>query len=497
MKLINYFACLTVLIALVAGFFVWQSLYSSQRGEALLTSISEIKHIFATQTKPVAVLNLNSMVKDRLSVSAELVNPALLLPQTGNYPYSEFAAVQQYAQSCGNVPQVLKNKELDKALLWAKFRCGVITRLPTDFFASAPYMHPSGKSYALLAYEVALPMQLKHYFHLAELLMPRINLSPWQLQLLINGDNLVMNKDYAFMLAPTSTTNTNRVYTLYPEKDWLDFLAGQKLTILTGARSQPCLLKEGNACWVENLDYKTRVIRITEFFLILTIVLLCILFLAAIFRRIKIRKAENSRRLFALQMLTHELRTPTASMRLSLESLRKNYDELPQESQIAFLRLCEELQRLDRLADASKAYLSTDETLAEIYLNEFVEAIIHSYNKPIEFTRLECDCTMLLNPYSLELCVRNLIDNAFSHGSAPVVVVLNREGYEITIQVQDQGKSEFTSMNEMAKPFYKSHSSRGLGLGLAIVRKIVMSMHGELFYQANPTRFTIQLRATE
>jgi len=474
MKSLNYLACAAVIIALFACLFAWQAASPYPRGDTLLTSISAIKHAFAVETKPVAVLNLNAMVKDRLSVSAELVNPTLLLPQTGNYPY--------------------------KALLWAKFRSGIITKLPTGFFATAPYMHPSGKSYALLGYAAGLPRASKYYFHLAELLAlhnaqsPIINLSPWQLQLLINGDNLVMNKDYVFMLAPSGTTNTNRVYTLYAEKDWLDFLIRQKFTIITGARSQPCLLKEGNACWVENLDYKTRVIRITAFLLILAVVLLCILFVVAIFRRMQKRKAENSRRLFALQMLTHELRTPTASMRLSLESLRKNYDELPQKSQIAFLRLCEELQRLDRLADASKAYLSTDETFVEIYLNEFVEAIIYSYDKPIKFTRLDSDCMMLLNPYSLELCIRNLVDNAFSHGSTPVTVALNRGGREISIQVQDQGKSEFTFIHDMVKPFYKAHSSRGLGLGLAIVQKMVVSMHGKLIYQANPTRFTIQLR---
>ena len=55
-----------------------------------------------------------------------------------------------------------------------------------------------------------------------------------------------------------------------------------------------------------------------------------------------------------------------------------------------------------------------------------------------------------------------LIDNAFSHGTAPVVVRLRRRGAEVAIEVWDQGQGMPANAWERAlQPFQRLDSARG------------------------------------
>ena len=509
MKAFYYLAAIAFLLACVSGILFWQTMLPPYPDDSLVSSVGKIRHSFEAQSKPVAVLNLDALLQQQSLASSELVDPKLTLPQTSHYLYSDLQPIQHYAENCGKDHHItLHSPALKKALLWAQFRCGVITTLPPSFFTSKPFMHPSGKSYAMLSLQseqlelsrLREISQLKGSFHLSELLSlkefqsPILNLSPWQLQLLINGENQIINEDYVFFPSPSSSINQNRLYSLYPIKSWMHFLSQQKFTVLYGARTGPCLFKEGNACWIENPDYKILTVRLICIPLLFAFLILGGILVTVLIQRARLQKLETAERLFTLQMLTHELRTPTASMRLSIEAFRKNYDELPQTSQKAFLQMCEELQRLNRVVDASKTYLSTDEMQSEIYLNAFVKEITESYEKPISFIPFSSDIKMTLNAYWLELCIRNFIENAFNHGNVPVNVILSRDSSHVSIQIQDQGQPVFESLHAMTAPFRKSETSRGLGLGLAIAEKMIKAMHGKLIFQQNPTRFTIQLR---
>ena len=93
----------------------------------------------------------------------------------------------------------------------------------------------------------------------------------------------------------------------------------------------------------------------------------------------------------------------------------------------------------------------------------------------------------------------NLIDNAFSHGTAPVVVRLRRRAAEIAIEVWDQGEGMPSIGWERAlQPFQRLDSARGrqghCGLGLAIVNHVVRNHAGRLsFRQGNgdPGHFAV------
>ena len=85
----------------------------------------------------------------------------------------------------------------------------------------------------------------------------------------------------------------------------------------------------------------------------------------------------------------------------------------------------------------------------------------------------------------------NLLNNAFDHGISPVVVRLKKEDGKINIQVSDQGDCQFENLDDITEEFAKGNKSRGTGLGLNIVRKVVEGLKGSLRFEKGPTRFSI------
>src|SRR5206468_1773403 len=108
--------------------------------------------------------------------------------------------------------------------------------------------------------------------------------------------------------------------------------------------------------------------------------------------------------------LTHELRTPATAMRLLIEELRKDYDLLPAASQRAFLGMCEELQRLGDVVDASKNYLGAqsslgeEEALSEVpSLNSWLTELIRPFGQGVALEPLAQDRSARINRYWTEL----------------------------------------------------------------------------------------------
>ena len=102
-------------------------------------------------------------------------------------------------------------------------------------------------------------------------------------------------------------------------------------------------------------------------------------------------------------------------------------------------------------------------------------------------------------PHLLQRHGSILIDNACSHGTAPVVVRLRRWGAEVAIEVWDQGQGMPANAWERAlQPFQRLDSARGrqghCGLGLAIVNHVVRTHAGRLTIRdgnGDPGRFAV------
>ncbi|WP_276202069.1 sensor histidine kinase [Salinivibrio socompensis] len=151
------------------------------------------------------------------------------------------------------------------------------------------------------------------------------------------------------------------------------------------------------------------------------------------------RYQQRRERQFILQLLTHELRTPIASLGLTVEMLRNQFDSLDEGTQDVLWRLLADHQRLNQLTETSKGYLSTDKSeqfkTQTASLSEWLDNVCDCVE--INYT-LEEDKTLTLPFYWLSICLKNLIQNAHQHGGDTVWIRVC-VGKRIRVCVYDDG----------------------------------------------------------
>jgi PAS domain S-box-containing protein len=111
--------------------------------------------------------------------------------------------------------------------------------------------------------------------------------------------------------------------------------------------------------------------------------------------------------------------------------------------------------------------------------------------------------TALADPRRLEQVIANLVDNAITHGAAPISVAAELSGDEVLIAVSDGGEgvaaervgSLFAGRQMPTRE--QRERARGRGLGLALVRGLAEAMGGRVWYDraGGRTRFVLAVPA--
>ena len=110
------------------------------------------------------------------------------------------------------------------------------------------------------------------------------------------------------------------------------------------------------------------------------------------------------------------------------------------------------------------------------------------------------------HPPLLGQLLDNLLDNARTHGGpgTPIRVETSREGDVLVLAVEDAGPGIPTEdIPHIFEPFYRSAQARrrgtsGVGLGLAVARRIAVAFGGTLSVRSRPgkgCRFEVRLVA--
>lgn len=109
------------------------------------------------------------------------------------------------------------------------------------------------------------------------------------------------------------------------------------------------------------------------------------------------------------------------------------------------------------------------------------------------------DLAVPVDPVVFELALVNLLDNAIKHGAPPIVITAARRGDRIELAVTDQGRGVTAADAERVfEKFFRASSAPGAGLGLAVVRAVVIAHGGAVRVEAAPTggaRFVLELPA--
>jgi signal transduction histidine kinase len=118
---------------------------------------------------------------------------------------------------------------------------------------------------------------------------------------------------------------------------------------------------------------------------------------------------------------------------------------------------------------------------------------VEGWKRPLRCEPLAQDRSLRADPFWLKFVLSNLVQNAFDHGAEPVIIRLSAKRDKIQIAVEDRGRCEFGSFQEMSDPFVKDARSQGMGLGLNIVRFVVEQWGAAIRFSSAPTSFTLEI----
>lgn len=226
----------------------------------------------------------------------------------------------------------------------------------------------------------------------------------------------------------------------------------------------------------------------------------------------------NQRQRAFLDAVTHEMRTPLASLRLYLDTLDRHDPDRAHRQE--FLgRMRGDLERLDRTVQQVLSAARAEESgrraqLGRVPLREVLAECIaelrgrHGLPEAAVQLELERDALVRGDREELGVVFRNLLENAVNYSDDPVEVSVrvaaNRDG-KVQVEISDRGIGiPSGELRKIFGRFYRAgrdvqRTASGLGLGLFIVRNLVRRQGGRVEARSEGagqgSRFVVTLRA--
>jgi two-component system sensor histidine kinase KdpD len=217
--------------------------------------------------------------------------------------------------------------------------------------------------------------------------------------------------------------------------------------------------------------------------------------------RLEAEKSQTRAALFS--SVTHDLRTPLASIKAAGTSLLQEDVEIDPGQRRDLLRtIVEEADRLNSLIgnilELAKVRAGALVPVKQpIALDEVVESVLHRMEPSLGRVRVR---TMLrdvpevpADPVQIDQVLSNLLENAarFSPPDGEVVIAVAPWHGAVQVRVADHGPGIPTEQRErafeaFARGLSSGDSEAGSGLGLAISRAIVLAHGGRIWIEGAP-----------
>lgn len=201
---------------------------------------------------------------------------------------------------------------------------------------------------------------------------------------------------------------------------------------------------------------------------------------------------------FAL-MIGHDLKAPLNGLKLVSQMLVEDYgDTLDEKATRLFKMLEDRTERMSQLVSAVLKYAAAgqkEDRKQKIVFMECTNEVV-SRLTDVDYTTIKIEdhvSTFTCRKLFLEQILYNLISNAIVHNDKahPEIVVRSEQGMgEVRITVEDNGPGiEDIYHGEIFKVFYRLRPEvleGNSGVGLAIAKKLVLKLGGELWIESKP-----------
>ena len=237
--------------------------------------------------------------------------------------------------------------------------------------------------------------------------------------------------------------------------------------------------------------------------LILSMAFIALLLCSFVYTIIVIRK---QKKLSAIKNdfvnnLTHEFKTPIASVMLAAGMLKRDYKEINEKKRMNYLNLIShESKRLEgqvdkvlQIAMIDSGNFSLEKKLLNVHevINRVMESmliVVNEHKGSIDLNLNASNPLVMADETHLVNIIYNLVDNALKYTmDNPNITISTSDGEDgIQIMIKDNGIGIGKEIQKyIFDKFYRAesgdvHSVKGFGLGLSYVRKIIEAHKGRI-----------------
>jgi len=253
---------------------------------------------------------------------------------------------------------------------------------------------------------------------------------------------------------------------------------------------------------------KKNLVGISLSFLLVTSVIFCLLYLLKIIKQQKqLAEVKND----LISNITHEFKTPLATMGIAMEAIQKFNTENDSEKNIRYAKISrEQVDKLNMMVeklletatlDSEKLELNFEKyNLVELLEKASQKEAFSVGDKTISFSSSEEDILSSIDVFHFENAINNIIDNAIKYGGKKISVEIAKHNKSIEIIISDSGNFLTEAHKKhIFEKFYRvpkgnTHDVKGFGIGLYYSKKIVEKHKGNIDLRIKPnTSFKITL----
>lgn len=211
--------------------------------------------------------------------------------------------------------------------------------------------------------------------------------------------------------------------------------------------------------------------------------------LAAEAREAALRAHTEELRSSLLSAVSHDLRTPLAVITGAATTLRDAGAGLAADVRDELVgSIVDDARRLERvlanLIELTRMESGMQPRREWVPADELVGAALTRLEGALGDRELEvevpAELALWIDPVLFEHVVINLVENALKHGAPPLRIAVRREGADCVIEVADRGPGLPAERARLFDKFVRASAAPGVGLGLAVVRAIVVAHGGSV-----------------
>jgi signal transduction histidine kinase len=224
---------------------------------------------------------------------------------------------------------------------------------------------------------------------------------------------------------------------------------------------------------------------------------LCVLVLFSVFLVREIR--ESRRQQTFIDSVTHELKSPLASIKLCLDTITRTGISEPQRQHLRQMMrndvdrltlFVDDILEASRIAHGLRSQLWNTVNILEL-VSRSVENVRQRHELPAEAITIDVppNLDITTDPTALETILKNVLDNAVKYSPAPVRVRLTASttnNGQLEMRISDAGIGvEKKQLKRIFRRFYRAptdivYERSGTGLGLYVVAELLRNLGGSV-----------------